>query len=225
VKRSLILLVTIAGFILALDWWTKRWATDNLAGRAPVNLVGEFVRFTYTRNSGVAFGLGAGVRFPYYLFSIVAAIVILYLFVRQRVPSLSRQVALALILGGALGNLVDRLKSGEVVDFIEIGWGRWHWPVFNVADSAVTIGVVLFALAWSRRPEDEVPAAEPPARGPNDASLQEGVRPPAEDAIGGERSPERADLDDQNDGSRGARVGHGGAVGSLPRSGTDRPLT
>ena len=69
---------------------------------------------------------------------------------RQRVHALARRLALALILGGALGNLVDRLTTGEVVDFIDIGWGRWHWPVFNVADSAVSIGVVLFALTWPR---------------------------------------------------------------------------
>ena len=222
-KRSLILLALIAGIVLGLDWWTKRWATDALAGREPVNLVGEFVRFTYTRNSGVAFGLGAGVRFPYYLFSIVAAIVILYLFLRQRVPSLSRQIALSLILGGALGNLVDRLKSGEVVDFIEIGWGRWHWPVFNVADAAVTIGVVLFALAWSRRPEDDtVPAQDPQ----EPTSLDREPRSPAvNERLGVERRVERADLDDTNDGALGAKFRHGGAAGSLPRSGTDRPLT
>jgi signal peptidase II len=53
-------------------------------------------------------------------------------------------------MGGALGNLIDRLRFGEVVDFIEIGYGRWHWPVFNVADSAVTIGVILFAITWPR---------------------------------------------------------------------------
>ena len=69
-------------------------------------------------------------------------------------PSLARQLALALILGGAIGNLIDRVSAGEVVDFIEVGFGRWHWPVFNVADSAVTIGVVWFALSWPRRHHD-----------------------------------------------------------------------
>jgi len=143
VKRSLLLLLFLAGSVLALDLWTKRWAHETLRGRPPVEIVGQFVRFTYTRNSGVAFGLGAGVRFPYYLFSILAIAVILYLFLRQRVLSFPRQVALALILGGALGNLVDRLRSGEVVDFIEIGWSRWHWPVFNVADCCLMCGAFL----------------------------------------------------------------------------------
>ena len=145
----------IGGAVVALDIWTKRLATATLAGRPPVEVLGEFVRLTYTRNSGVAFGLGAGVPFPYYLFSIAAVAVILYLFARQRAGGLSRQIALSLVLGGAVGNLIDRLGSGEVVDFIEIGYGRWHWPVFNVADSAVTIGVLLFALSW---PRDHEPA-------------------------------------------------------------------
>ena len=156
--NSWLRLFCIGGAVVALDIWTKRLATAYLSGRPPVDVLGEFVRLTYTRNSGVAFGLGAGVPFPYYLFSIAAVAVILYLFARQRAGGTLRQVALSLVLGGAVGNLIDRLASGEVVDFIEIGYGRWHWPVFNVADSAVTIGVTLFALSW---PHDHEPAEAP----------------------------------------------------------------
>jgi signal peptidase II len=148
VKRSFPLLLSIAGLVVWADQWTKSWAEDTLIARPPVNIIGELVRFTYTRNSGVAFGLGAGHRFPFYLFSIVAVGVIVYMFSRQRTHSLLRQLSLALILGGALGNLIDRLTTGEVVDFILIGWRQWYWPVFNVADSAVSIGVALFALTW-----------------------------------------------------------------------------
>ena len=150
-RPSIPVLLVISGLVLGLDLWTKRWATVTLAGHPSVPVLGELVRLTYTRNPGVAFGIGNNFPFPYYLFSIAAALLILYLFVRQRVPSPTRRVALALILGGALGNLVDRVTAGEVVDWIEIGWGHWHWPVFNVADSAVTIGVVMFALAFPRR--------------------------------------------------------------------------
>jgi signal peptidase II len=102
----------------------------------------------------VAFGLGAGLPFPYYVFSVAAVAAILYLFFKQRVRGIARQMALALIMGGAIGNLIDRVRLGEVVDFIEIGYGRWHWPVFNVADSAVTIGVILFAITWPRAQEN-----------------------------------------------------------------------
>ena len=150
-KRSFALLFGTATVVLVIDQWTKRWAESALAGREPVSVLGEIVRLTYTRNSGVAFGLGAGLPFPYAIFSIAAVVVILWLFVRQRVPTFQRQLALALILGGALGNLVDRVTTGEVVDFILVGWRQWYWPVFNVADSAVSIGVVLFGMSWVRR--------------------------------------------------------------------------
>ena len=158
VKRSFPLLVSIAGLILWADQWTKSWAESTLIARPPVNVIGEIVRLTYTRNSGVAFGLGQGHGFPFYLFSIAAVLVLLFMFARHRTHSLMRQLALALILGGALGNLVDRLTTGEVVDFILIGWRQWYWPVFNVADSAVSIGVVLFALTWLQ--QENPPAAE-----------------------------------------------------------------
>ena len=165
----------LGGAVVALDIWTKRLATAFLAGRAPVDVLGEFVRLTYTRNSGVAFGLGAGVPFPYYLFSFAAVAVILYLFARQRAGGTARQVALSLVLGGAVGNLIDRLASGEVVDFIEIGYGRWHWPVFNVADSAVTIGVTLFALTWPREHEPaEAPIPLTHEPGPESVGAERG---------------------------------------------------
>jgi signal peptidase II len=172
VKRSFPLLVGIAGLVLWADQWTKSWAENVLIARPPVNVIGELVRFTYTRNSGVAFGLGAGHRFPFYLFSVAAVGVILVMFARHRAHSLIRQLALALILGGALGNLVDRLTTGEVIDFILIGFRQWYWPVFNVADSAVTIGVLMFALTWLRHsehtalaeaaPDDHAPAVVGP---------------------------------------------------------------
>lgn len=167
------MLFGIAGTVMALDRWTKHWASTSLPFDHPVPVLGEYLRFTYTRNSGVAFGLGSGTGFPWYLFSIAAAIIILWLVLRHRVQGGPRQIALALILGGALGNLIDRLISGEVVDFIEIGVARWHWPVFNVADSAVSIGVVLFALAWPstreggprHESEAEPPSPDPEHRG------------------------------------------------------------
>ncbi len=198
-KRSFGLLIGVATLVLAVDQWTKRWAEHTLAGRAPVNVIGELVRLTYTRNSGVAFGLGAGLPFPYAVFSIAAVVVILVLFARHRVHALSRQLALALILGGALGNLVDRITTGEVVDFILIGWRQWYWPVFNVADSAVSVGVVLFGLTWLRHGE------------PGEAPLP--------------RAGEPSDPDDRHAPPVGAGAEPRGASGPLPGHGADEPLT
>ena len=199
-KRGILGLLALAAAVVAGDQWTKRWAVETLAGRFPVNVLGEVVRFTYTRNSGVAFGLGAGTHFPYYIFSIVAAVAIVILFVRRPDQSVWRRLALALILGGAIGNLIDRVRVGEVVDFIEVGIGSWHWPVFNVADSAVSIGVVLFALNWSR-PEPAAPPADADAAGPE---------------VGGAGGSESS--------AAGAGVERGGAAGPLPGDGAGQPL-
>jgi signal peptidase II len=200
----LLRLLLVSGAVVALDGWTKQWATATLAYREPVEVLGPFLRFTYTRNSGVAFGLGAGLPFPYYLFSIAAVAVILYLFFKQRVRGFGRHMALALIMGGAIGNLVDRLRSGEVVDFIEIGYGRWHWPVFNVADSAVTVGVVLFALTWPRHGSAR---AEPGSPGAGSAAR-------AGPGAGGEAVAD----------ALGPRAGQGGEAGPLPGRRPDGPL-
>jgi signal peptidase II len=148
--------------ILMLDQWTKRWATLRLAGERPIHVIGDLVQFTYTRNSGVAFGLGAGTHFPYWVFSGLAAIGIVVMLARRPELPLLKRVALSLVLGGALGNLIDRVRFGEVVDFILLSWRQWQFPVFNVADSAVSIGVALFALSWSRSHDDEhEPESEP----------------------------------------------------------------
>lgn len=146
------MLGAIALGVLALDQWTKRWASHTLQYRAPIHVIGSLVQFSYTRNSGVAFGIGAGMHFPYWIFSALAAVGIIALLATRPSQSRARQVALALVLGGAIGNLIDRVRYGEVVDFILLSWRHWQFPIFNVADSAVTIGVALFALAWSSHP-------------------------------------------------------------------------
>jgi signal peptidase II len=200
VTRRNALGVGIAALVVALDQWTKRWASESLAYRSPIDVIGELVRFTYTRNPGIAFGLGAGSHFPFWLFSVAAVFAIAFLFARHPSPSALRRLALSLILGGALGNLIDRVRFGEVVDFIEIGWGHWHWPVFNVADSAVTIGVVLFALTWSRAHGPVEPAR---AGAPDEAS----------------------NLAERNDaGVVGDVAPRGGTVGPVPRGGADGPV-
>lgn len=196
-KRSLLPLAALAAFVVALDRWTKHWASTSLPFSEPIRVVGDFVRLTYTRNSGVAFGIGQGTGFPYYVFSLIAIAAIVWMFLRGREGhDPLRRVSLALILGGAIGNLVDRVTSGEVVDFIEVGVPQWHWPVFNVADSAVTVGVLLFALTWMRG-EEPAPAAAG-----------------AGSAAGG----------DETAGAEGPGVERGGAAGPLPGGDPEGPL-
>lgn len=216
-KRAAALLA-IAGGVLALDQWTKRLATLHLAGRRSVELLGEYVQLTFAQNSGVAFSLGAGTKFPFYLFSIAAAIVILWLLARGRVPRVGQQVALALILGGALGNLVDRITTGLVVDFIEVGIGRLRWPVFNVADSAVSVGVVLFLLLGSTshaQPETAAEGGLPPATEP---PVLDAVAP--REASGAEAVDSFEESDDTHTGTTGDAGRSGRAAGPLPRDGS-----
>jgi signal peptidase II len=160
--RRTLLVVAIAAATLLLDQWTKRVVLNTLApGESwpPASepaILGTF-RFTRVANDGVAFGLFQG-RGD--LFVVVALVVVAGLLVYQhRLPAQDRLVRLALALqvGGALGNLVDRLRFGHVVDFLHFHF----WPVFNVADSAISVGVVL--LAWQLWRQDGAPADDEPA--------------------------------------------------------------
>ncbi|HMI32045.1 MAG TPA: signal peptidase II [Candidatus Limnocylindrales bacterium] len=136
-----------AAVVLALDQVTKVLASSRLIAGDPVPVLGQVVRLTLVHNTGAAFGLFPGSRLPFILISVLAIVVVLYLFARDAYRSFMNRVLLGCILGGALGNLVDRVRWGRVVDFIDVGFGALRWPVFNVADSAVTLGVIL--LAWN----------------------------------------------------------------------------
>jgi signal peptidase II len=148
-----IVLLIVAGVVI-LDQVTKTWAVRALVD-GPVELAGSNVAFRLSRNRGGAFSLFQGFTPLLAVLAIVLAVVLVRALHRTRDPLML--VALALILGGALGNLIDRLARspgflrGEVVDFVDIG----RFPVFNVADSAITVGAVLLFVAVLRTPETE----------------------------------------------------------------------
>lgn len=140
--RHYLLLVTIAAVVLAVDQATKALVRSHLEG-GPVELPGGFVALEYARNTGAAFSL-----FPAggpLLAALAAAISVGILLMYRRTAGgpLLLRIAPALVLGGALGNLLDRIRTGFVTDFIDLHW----WPVFNLADSSVSIGVLLLLLA------------------------------------------------------------------------------
>jgi signal peptidase II len=152
-----------AAAVFALDQLTKAVASSKLSMGEPVPILGEAVRLTLVHNTGAAFGLFPGSRFPFIVISILAITVVLILFLRDSYRSRAHRILLGCILGGAIGNLVDRVRLGWVVDFIDIGAGSYRWPVFNVADSAVTLGVLF--LAWSlSRSGHPAPDPESPHR-------------------------------------------------------------
>ena len=150
-----------AAVVIALDQITKATASSRLFLGQPVPVLDDVVRFTLVHNTGAAFGLFPGSRVPFIIISILAIVVVIYLFLRETYRSLANRILLGCILGGAIGNLVDRVRLGWVVDFVDIGVGSLRWPVFNVADSAVTLGVIF--LAWN------LARAGRPAPNPEDA--------------------------------------------------------
>jgi signal peptidase II len=109
-----------------------------------------FINFTYVHNTGAAFSFlsqaGGWQRWFFALFAIVMSLVLLVWLIRLKPHERLLAVALSLVLGGAIGNLIDRVALGYVIDFIDVYYQSWHWPVFNIADCAITIGVALLVL-------------------------------------------------------------------------------
>lgn len=114
------------------------------------DVIDGFFRVTLVTNSGAAFGMLQGGRVFLIVASIIASLVIMFLAGRMPKEETARRVFLGMILGGALGNLVDRIYPGLVIDFLDMGFGSYRWPVYNLADSAVTIGGALLILSFSR---------------------------------------------------------------------------
>ena len=139
--------------VLLLDQLTKAWVRTTLTLNEPVQLVGDVLRLTYIHNEGAAFGLSVGRHssLVFLVLATVASALVLYLFLTVPRGERLQRTALALILGGALGNIIDRVRWEMVVDFIQVGIGGHYWPIFNIADSAVTIGALLLAYAYLLR--------------------------------------------------------------------------
>ena len=110
------------------------------------NIIGDLIRLTYIENPGMAFGIQVGGQTFFTLFAALATVVIFVYIIRARDEKIPLRFALALILGGAVGNLIDRFLYGKVIDFIDVGLGNARWYIFNLADSAVTIGMVILAM-------------------------------------------------------------------------------
>ncbi len=166
--------------VLLLDLVTKFLAEQHLLRSAGRSVFGEWFQLRLVYNPGAAFGLDLG---PYsrWIFMVVAivAAVALFRMSRQAEPGdRFRQLALGLVSGGALGNLVDRIRSAQgVVDFLDLGVGQWRWPTFNVADMAVSCGAIALAISlWREDARRETEASSggrplPPERTPPEPAL------------------------------------------------------
>lgn len=154
----------VAAVVIALDLVTKRWAETSLALYQPVQVIGDWVRWRLIYNPGAAFGLHLGPwsRWIFLVIAVVAVVVLYRLARSSNGADLARQVALGAVTGGAIGNLIDRLRGPQgVVDFLDVGVGATRWPTFNVADIGVSCGAVALALSLWR--EDSRRATDTPS--------------------------------------------------------------
>lgn len=144
-----IILFTVTTLVLALDQATKIYIDRSMDLHSSITVIENFFNITYMRNKGAAFSFlsSFSYRLPFFiLISLVAIIVIIVVMHRLRPDQKFTAVCLSLIFSGALGNLVDRVRLGEVIDFLDVHWYQHHWPAFNVADSAICVGVFLLAI-------------------------------------------------------------------------------
>lgn len=150
-KKNLLIFVLGAAAIIALDQITKSAITARFALHEAYPVISGFFNLVYVMNPGAAFGFlaNASETFRYVFFTgitVVAAGLIVYYLVKSNPRNLLLTGSLTLIFGGAVGNLIDRLRFGAVVDFLDVYIGAAHWPAFNVADSAITVGAIL--MIW-----------------------------------------------------------------------------
>lgn len=165
-------LLVPAAVVVALDQLTKHLFWSNARN---YQVIDGFFNITLVKNAGAAFGVLQGGRFFFVAASVAAVLLILYIGSRLPPGERSRRVWLGLILGGALGNLIDRVRAGEVVDFLQIGIAGHYWPVFNVADMGVTIGAALMILHALKSPREHDVASggeRAPSPTPEDSSLR-----------------------------------------------------
>ena len=149
-KRKYWVLFIVCLAVLFFDLWTKHLVLQKLPLHHSVEVIAGFFNLTHVRNTGGAFGIfggrgGIGAVF-FVVVSLIAVGAIVLFFIRLKEDEKILSLSLSLVLSGALGNLIDRLRYGEVVDFLEFYVSSFHWPAFNIADSAICMGVGL--MAW-----------------------------------------------------------------------------
>jgi len=150
-RAKLWMLLLVVGGVVALDQLTKAIVQNTVPLYSSVAVIPGFFNITHVHNPGGAFGFLAGASdvvrtIMFLVVSLLAVALILWFFIKT--PATHRWLAagFALILGGAAGNLIDRVRFGKVIDFLDVYVGDLHWPAFNVADSAITVGIGIFVL-------------------------------------------------------------------------------
>ena len=149
-----VLLFVVAGVTVVLDQISKAYVMQTMRLHESIPIIPGFFSLTYIRNPGAAFGILAssstGFRLLFFAFTSLFALVLLgTIFLRLRGDDWVGQLSIAAILGGAIGNLLDRLRFGEVIDFLDFYVESYHWPAFNVADAAISVGVFFLIVHFA----------------------------------------------------------------------------
>lgn len=163
-------LAALSGAIVIADQVTKTEVMETMRLHESIPIVPDFFSLTYIRNPGAAFGLMAGsstgFRLIFFALTSLFAVGLLgMIFLRLREDDWAGQLSIAGIFGGAVGNLLDRVRFGEVIDFLDFYIGRYHWPAFNVADAAISIGVVVLILHFALEKKEEPVLQQTPPSG------------------------------------------------------------
>lgn len=156
------LLALVALVVMAIDQWTKWLTLAYIPEHRPIPVISGFFDLVNVRNRGAAFGFlnRSDIEWQFWLFlgATVAAVAAIIALIRSMREDDRRLVlGLGLVMGGALGNLVDRVRFRAVIDFLDFYIGAWHWPAFNVADVAICLGALLACLSLWRHPREEEP--------------------------------------------------------------------
>ena len=137
----------VAIVILIIDQLTKKIITATMNIGDSYEVIPHFLNITSHRNNGAAWGILSGKMFFFYIITVIILIVLVLFFIKEAQYNLFMQLAISLLFAGALGNFIDRLFNGEVVDFIDTNIFGYDFPIFNIADSSLTIGVIFVIIA------------------------------------------------------------------------------
>lgn len=153
--------LSVAGLVVVFDQITKQIVRNSMVLGESFDILGNVLRFTFVENKGLAFSIKVSNLAIFTGLSLIASAVVFYYLYKYRNEGISVYLPLALIFGGAIGNMIDRILFSKVVDFIDVGISSYRWPVFNIADSAVSVGLVWFLIAsWMMNEEEEEPKIE-----------------------------------------------------------------
>ncbi|MCH7818551.1 MAG: signal peptidase II [Candidatus Marinimicrobia bacterium] len=139
--------LSISGLIVIFDQLTKNVVKARMELGESFDILGTFLKFTFVENKGLAFSIKVSNLGIFTGLSMVASLIVLYYIYKYKDEGAMVYMPLALIFGGAIGNMIDRVLYSKVVDFIDVGISSYRWPVFNIADSSVFIGLVWFLIA------------------------------------------------------------------------------